>query len=382
MRRTKSTLLFSLFTRLTGWEKGGKHIPKTISILRSGMRKYFRTFLIGLVTALCLAAFCSYSYSSFAANKPTAGCGSWTVASSPNPLGITADEGIAAVSQNDVWMVGQANTSGVPGYDTMAEHWDGKSWSIVPTANPGAVQVFRGVGAAASNDVWAVGAQADADITSILTLIEHWDGKAWSVVPSPSADAYNNFLQAVAATSNNDAWAVGYSGAFRSPSEALIEHWDGTSWSIAPTPTITTGSSLYGVAAISANDVWAVGSYGVTAFTDAPLVEHWDGTSWSIVDSPTLQGLNTRMTAVSALNSKDIWAVGYAFDDISNNYATLMEHWDGKSWNVATSPNIGTDENILRGVTHAPGSKQVWAAGSTYYIDADELDSLVMHTCP
>lgn len=404
------------------------------------MRKYFRTFLIGLVTALCLAAFCSYSYSSFAANTPTAGCSSWAVTSSPNPLNITADRGIAAVSQNDIWMVGQANTSGEPGYNTMAEHWDGKSWSIVPTPNPSALQSLYGVAAAASNDVWAVGAQS-ADYYA-QTLIEHWNGQAWSVVSSPNVSSTgHSFLKAVATTSNNDAWAIGYSQAgFRSPSQGLIEHWDGTSWSIIPSPTITTPSELDGVTAISANDAWVVGHYGINLFNDAPLIEHWDGTSWSVVNSPTLQGLNTQLLSVSALNSKDIWAVGFAFDDLSGNYATLMMHWDGKnwsiaqnpvmpqssqqllsvttlasnnawavgakmsstdpnallttltmhwdgkSWNVVTSPNLSPgggiwDGDILRAVTHVPGSKQVWAAGGTF-IGGEEEDSLVMHTCP
>ena len=396
------------------------------------MQKSFRTFFIGLVTALSLTAFCSTS--SFAAAMPTTGCGSWTVTSSSNPQNITADRGIAALSPNDIWMVGQSNTSGTVGYSTMAQHWDGKSWSIVPTPNPTLLQSLYGVAGSASNDVWAVGAQS-ADYYA-QTLTEHWDGQAWSVVPSPNVSSTgHSFLKAVTAVSSNDAWAVGYAQAgFRSPSQPLIEHWDGTSWSIIPNPDIS-NSSLNGVTAISANDVWAVGSYALNLFNDAPLIEHWDGTSWSVVNSPTLQGINTKLLAVSASSSKNMWAVGFGFDDLSGNYSTLMMHWDGtswsitqnpvipqtsaqllgvttlapnnvwavgaqmsstdptaplhtltmhwdgKSWNIVTSPELSPDGDILQGVTHASGSEQVWAAGDTY-IGFEELDSLIMHTCP
>jgi hypothetical protein len=65
----------------------------------------------------------------------------------------------------------------------------------------------------------------------------------------------------MAAVSANDIWAVGYfyysSGSFFGP-HTLIEHWDGSNWSIVGSP----GSAswqLNGVAAVSANDVWAVG---------------------------------------------------------------------------------------------------------------------------
>jgi hypothetical protein len=42
------------------------------------------------------------------------------------------------------------------------------------------------------------------------TLIEHWNGSAWTIVPSPNVGSGNNSLAAVAARSANDVWAVGY----------------------------------------------------------------------------------------------------------------------------------------------------------------------------
>src|SRR4051794_13492246 len=83
--------------------------------------------------------------------------------------------GVAAVSTNDVWAVGNA------GGDTLTEHWDGTSWSIVPSPHPGAStnELFEVV-ALSTNDVWAVGYYYDGSTDATLT--EHWDGTAWSVV--------------------------------------------------------------------------------------------------------------------------------------------------------------------------------------------------------
>src|SRR2546423_8736565 len=81
----------------------------------------------------------------------------------------------------------------------------------------------------------------------------------WSVVLSPNGDSTSG-LSSVAAVSANDIWAVGNSGSQRGSGQTLIEHWNGTQWSLVQSP--STGSlynTLTGVAVVSTNDVWAVG---------------------------------------------------------------------------------------------------------------------------
>jgi hypothetical protein len=97
----------------------------------------------------------------------------------------------------------------------------------------------------------------------------------------------------VAAAASNDVWAVGYQNVGGSIN-TLIEHWDGTSWSLvsSPNPHTNVNSGLGSVAAVSANDIWATGS-------DAgPLVENWNGTSWTVVSFPTGVGTGP-VTALS-----------------------------------------------------------------------------------
>src|SRR5689334_3789544 len=56
----------------------------------------------------------------------------------------------------------------------------GLAWQIVPTSNATALY---GVAAVTATDVWAVGQDYTA---GSLTLTMHWNGSAWSVVPSPN----------------------------------------------------------------------------------------------------------------------------------------------------------------------------------------------------
>src|SRR5712692_8381428 len=121
---------------------------------------------------------------------------------------------------------------------------------------------------------------------------------AFHKVASPNGAA-NNYLFATAVVSANDVWAV---GTYNSPARhTLAEHWNGTSWTIVATPNPITGPSEFtGVAAISTNDVWAVGSYlEGDNLTDATLMEHWNGTSWSVVDAGSNPGWLSQFYSVS-----------------------------------------------------------------------------------
>ena len=81
------------------------------------------------------------------------------------------------------------------------------------------------------------------------------------------------YFNDVAAAASNDVWAVGYQGVGLAIN-TLIEHWDGTSWSIVSSPAFTGVGPIYGISADASNDVWAVGG-------NKSL--HFDGTSWSLV---------------------------------------------------------------------------------------------------
>lgn len=68
----------------------------------------------------------------------------------------------------------------------------GANWKVIPSPNgPLEVNQLHGVSALSENDVWAVGVSYNAERTLASTLIEHWNGAQWSVVPSPKSERHD-----------------------------------------------------------------------------------------------------------------------------------------------------------------------------------------------
>ena len=298
-----------------------------------------------------------------------------------NPADLTS---VTTPASDDVWAVGRRQDTASPYYNkTLIEHSDGTKWSIVPSPNGSpTVSELLGVAAVSANDVWAVGDFGASAPMYQRTLIEHWNGAKWTIVPSPNvANSSQNTLTAVAAVSATDVWAVGYS--LTSNNKTLIEHWNGSSWSIVPSPNVGSfGNWLTAVAAVAANDVWAVGSANNSATT---LVLHWDGSTWRVVPSPSAANWQENsLNGVAAIASDDIWAVGtsykdsYLGEDVYTSSVTLIEHWDGTAWSIVASPNPGTADNYYHTTTNeldgvaAVSTSDVWAVGE--YGESDGLN--------
>lgn len=318
-------------------------------------------------SATAAPAVTSASASSTAAGTAAAAC-AWTVVPTPSP-DSTADyslRGVAAASASDVWAVGGA----------LIEHWNGTAWSIVP-APAVAGGNLNAVAARSSGDAWAVG-ETFSSSGGGATLIEHWKGASWTVVPSPNVGTADNALNAVVALSATNAWAVG--SASNDPTSAhqatLIEHWNGSTWSVVASPNAGTTSFLNGVAAASASDVWAVGASDTGA-----LIEHWNGTKWSAVASSSVSG--GWLYAVTSLTASNAWAVGRYYNATLGADQTFVEHWNGTKWTVVPSPNATTPsiavDNILFGVA-AVSASNVWAVGDVNWDPTgDQYHTLLEH---
>src|SRR5256714_8174769 len=92
------------------------------------------------------------------------------------------------------------------------------------------------ISAASRSDIWAVGTAGPEG--SQRTLMAHWDGIRWQIVPSPNPPAFDDRLFGVVAITANDAWAVGETlkRNSRRLGQPLIEPRDGTPWSGMPVP--------------------------------------------------------------------------------------------------------------------------------------------------
>src|SRR5262249_58446472 len=91
------------------------------------------------------------------------------------------------------------------------------------------------IAGSAYDDVWAVGDRLP-NKRQVFPLLEHWDGRRWAYFAGASLGGRQAFLTSVAALSSGDVWAVGdFASVGPVPSTPLIEHWNGRSWSLQPT---------------------------------------------------------------------------------------------------------------------------------------------------
>src|SRR5215471_998598 len=133
----------------------------------------------------------------------------WKQVPSPNSgSGNNEWSGVAATSAANAWAVGSYDS----GDRTLIAHWNGTSWTKMPSPNPGSSgSGLSGVAATSTAGAWAVGSYVSRAGVS-RTLIAHWNGTSWTKVPSPNPGSSGSGLSAVAATSAADAWALGTSG--------------------------------------------------------------------------------------------------------------------------------------------------------------------------
>src|SRR5439155_12879397 len=119
----------------------------------------------------------------------------------------------------------------------------------------------------------------------------HWEGTAWQVSPAAELPVAQNMLGGVTGSATNDVWAVGEAskGSPSAKRRPLAEHWNGTAWSIVPTPDLTNSAGFSGVTEISPTDVWAVG-WRSKGLRTATLTEHWDGSTWTVAPTPFRPG--------------------------------------------------------------------------------------------
>lgn len=266
--------------------------------------------------------------------------------------------------------------------------------AAAPSSAPAAVTSYQGglngVSAVSRNDAWAVGGN----------LILHWNGVAWTKVPSPNPNGTSN-LAAVTARSPSEAWAVGaYCTAACNTGSAvvrgLILQWNGTAWTkvAIPNPPGAVIVNLQGVTIRSPSDAWAVGDYctSTPCYSGGPavphrLILHWNGSAWRMVASPDPGGsYGSSLSAVTALSSSSAWAVGsYGTKPSSSGVCpgcpgskSLVLHWNGSTWVQQASPSRGVPPGSGLSAVSALSASDAWAVGNSYLYSPDQQKSLAL----
>ena len=334
-------------------------------MLRTVLRRLVATVTVGVVVLVVGQPALGLGGESRASRA----AGGWVVLPSPNEGPLTdVATAVSFVSPTDGWLVGgflQPIGDGTA-FRTLVERWNGRQWSLVESPDPGLDNLLTGVVARGQNDAWAVGwsTQIDEFGGSVsVPLIVHWDGVAWTVVPSPDIGAASGTLSAVAATESGELWAVGSrTVAVGSPERTLAMRYANGAWTAVATQDVRGRySRLTGVAA-GGSDVWAVGlSVDPTGTApNATLVEALGPSGGRIVQSPNPWKDGNELYGVAASGSS-VWAVGDGLQD--GNLLPLVLRYVDRSWRAVACP-IDEGSGTLLGVGPARDG-QFWAVGFT-----------------
>jgi hypothetical protein len=343
---------------------------------------------------------------------------SLTITSSPNPAGAQGwvnFTGVSCASTTACTAVGYyaSKVEGVPSeLKTLAESWNGSAWSLQSPTNPAASthSVLESVSCYSTTGCTAVGlAEPGPAGETEVTLAEGWNGTTWStqatVNPAPLTE---DELKDVACLQAGGAcFAVGRN-VYRQ--DSFIELWNGTGWQFlqntpgeikrinceplstfctavgksasgapqswmiseykgswlvlentAPVPAGGTATTLNGVSCTS-TACTAVGNYLNSEGTYRPLVERWNGSTWLLQEAPNPPGggVQNAMLAVSCSTSTSCMAVG----EVAGK--PVAETWNGSSWSVVSVPlPAGATAGKLTSVA-CPALGACFAAGYSY----------------
>ena len=214
--------------------------------------------------------------------------------------------------------------------------------------------VLRGVSCASKTECIAVGEGVGG------SFADQWDGRRWSLQHAPGGD-----FKAVSCLSATACMAVG-----GYPSE----WWDGTQWSVVPTPR-KPNTELDAVSCSSDTACTAIGEKGLTGGgvgQGKAYALRWDGSRWSRERiPPPAHPVSTNrgqlLFSVSCSSATDCTAVGN-YTKFNVGFRTLAERWNGRRWSRQRTPDYGAAPNSLYtdigfGGVSCPSSKECIAVG-------------------
>lgn len=285
----------------------------------------------------------------------------WTIQPTPTPPdgGALALAAVSCPSAASCTAVGSyATGSSASPQLTLADYWDGSTWTIQDTPNPpGAYDpTLTGVSCSSAASCTAVGSYQPSQGAYTLPFAEHWDGSTWTVqtMPSPPGDI-DILLRAVSCPSAASCTAVG-SGT----TQTLAEYWDGSIWTIQTMPRAEPAShsaALNGVSCTAPDKCTAVGQF-IQPGHDGwkQLIEQHYGSRWRKISPASGSSMPGQPKAVSCTARNSCTVVGQD---------GLAERWDGTGWTVQATPKPAYVDLDAVSCTSATSCT---AAGITYNV--------------
>lgn len=260
----------------------------------------------------------------------------------PSPQGYSL-HAVHGTASNDVWAVGDHGT---------VLWYGGEAWTLTPS---GTQTDLRGVWAANRDDAWIVGDKG--------TLL-HWDGS--KLAPSTVTDKN---IVSVTGSASNDVWAVTMDA--DGDDHVAILHWNGTTWSKAPTELLRSSS----IHARSADDVWVSGQ----SDTALPFLLHYDGSEWTSMRAPVdwttdEVGFASDGTTTWSFTwpnnwgsriyerTEDSWEIRHGDELELNGYHAIWAH-DGIVWGTGEEKVLRMEGDSLEQIDNPIRGEAIWGTG-------------------
>ncbi len=195
--------------------------------------------------------------------------------------------------------------------------YDGTNFTATDVTTPTGLHDLNSLWASSPSDIWATGSDA---------IVAHFDGTTWSGMVAGEPN-------------KSSVWGSGPSDVY-ALSVFDLSHFDGHSWSMANPDGEAGDGQVWGT---SASDVWVM--------PGSSTVSHFDGTAWKSMDLD----LVGELSAAWGPAPNDVWAVGTA---------GAIAHWDGGSWNEVGHQAIGAP--YLQQLVDVKGSSSsnIWIVGN------------------
>ncbi len=327
--------------------------------------------LLGPITASALALGLVMATASSAGPAAAAPATSGTAASLDwHPVPVQEPEGagsdslntgnMTCLSRSDCMVAGyleSLNKVDVSIYHAVVWHWDGRTWGLQATGISGSVSL-RSTACTTATDCWALGERYQVPKSLTLSpppptaLVEHYNGRTWSPLALPGATGVS--LNGISCPSASTCVAVGNRQTSTKAAHALAYLWDGKTWSVsaAASPAGALWTVLDSVDCFTAMDCIAVGDADNSVKGSGYFFgERFSGTSWSLFSMPKQVKFNMGDQTYLVLSCPDEHSclafgsvLGYTGGQMGADFpGGLSYSWDGGSWASVNIPrgNLG-----------------------------------------